>query len=139
LFGRVICVRRPEWIVIDNGPEFTGNALDQWAYEHSVRLEFITPGKPIENAYVESFNGKFRDECLNEQWFVSLADERERIEAWRRGYNVVRPHSAQEYQAPEEFARRDAALRSPSAPTASHLDPDFATKAVPEMPREATL
>lgn len=131
--------RRPEWIVIDNGPEFTGKALDQWAYEHSVRLEFITPGKPIENAYVESFNGKFRDECLNEQWFVSLADARERIEAWRRDYNVVRPHSALEYQAPEEFARRDAALQSPSAPSAPHLDPDSATKAVPEMPREATL
>ncbi len=59
---------------MDNGPEFAGRALDAWAYAHGVTLRFIRPGKPIENAYVESFNGKFRDECLNEHWFVSLAD-----------------------------------------------------------------
>ena len=64
----------PQTIVVDNGPEFAGRTLDAWAYAHGVTLRFIRPGKPIENAYVESFNGKFRDECLNEHWFVSLAD-----------------------------------------------------------------
>ena len=98
--------RRPEWIVSDNGPEFTGKAMDQWAFRNGVRQQFITPGRPVENAYVESFNGKMRDECLNENWFVDLADAREKIEAWRRDYNQVRPHSALGYQTPAEFAAR---------------------------------
>lgn len=98
--------RWPEWIVSDNGPEFTGKVMDQWAFGNGVRQQFITPGKPVENAYVESFNGKMRDECLNENWFVDLADAREKIEAWRRDYNQVRPHSALGYQTPAEFAAR---------------------------------
>jgi putative transposase len=73
----------PELLIMDNGPEFTGKALDSWAYQHGVRLHFIDPGKPIQNAYVESFNGKFRDECLDQHWFASLADARQTIEAWR--------------------------------------------------------
>ena len=84
----------PAMIVSDNGPEFTSKILDAWAYERRVQLHFIRPGKPVENAFVESFNGKFRDECLNENWFQGLADAREKIETWRLDYNTVRPHSA---------------------------------------------
>src|SRR4029453_15047679 len=73
----------PQMIVLDNGPEFVGRTLDAWAYARDITLRFIRPGRPIENAYVESFNGKFRDECLNEHWFVSLADAKAAIEAWR--------------------------------------------------------
>ena len=130
--------RKPEWIVTDNGPEFTGKALDQWAYENGVRLETIHPGRPMENGYIESFNGKMREECLNENWFVDLADARERIEAWRVDYNTRRPHSALGYQTPVEFAARDAALRSPTAPCAPHLGPILAGKVV-ERPPEVTL
>lgn len=109
--------RLPEWIVCDNGPEFTGRLLDQWAYQHGVRLEFITPGKPTENGYQESFHGKLRDECLNEHWFTSQEEAREKIEAWRVDYNRVRPHSSLAYQTPEEFAAQAAARRAlPPAP-----------------------
>lgn len=94
----------PEAITIDNGPEFTSNALDEWAYRNNVKLDFIRPGKPIENAYIESFNGKLRDECLNDNWFLSLADAREIIEAWRMDYNRHRPHSSLDNLAPMEYA-----------------------------------
>jgi putative transposase len=94
----------PQTIVVDNGPEFTGRTLDAWAYARGVTLRFIRPGKPIENAYVESFNGKFRDECLNEHWFVSLADAKAVIEAWRVDYNTVRPHSSLAGRTPSQFA-----------------------------------
>ena len=73
----------PVRIVIDNGTEFTSKALDQWAYENKVTLHFITPGRPMENGYIESFHGKFREECLNEHWFLTLDDARETIESWR--------------------------------------------------------
>jgi putative transposase len=95
----------PEVIVCDNGPEFISKALDRWAYEHGVKLHFIQPGKPTQNAYIESFNGKFRDECLNEHWFVDLADARQKIEAWRLEYNTQRPHSSLGNLTPEEFAK----------------------------------
>ena len=108
----------PAVIVIDNGPEFAGQALDEWAYRRGVRLHFITPGKPVENAYIESFNGKFRDECLNEHWFLDLDHARELIEEWRVDYNRVRPHSSLDNATPEEFARAQAGLRSPTAPCA---------------------
>ncbi len=94
----------PELLIIDNGPEFTGKVLDAWAYQHGVHLHFIDPGKPIQNAYVESFNGKFRDECLNQHWFLALMDARKTIEAWRYDYNEVRPHSALGHQTPVAFA-----------------------------------
>src|SRR5262249_1503797 len=94
----------PETIVIDNGPEFTGRTLEAWAYAHHVTLRFIRPGKPIENAYVESFNGKFRDECLNEHWFVNLVDAKTTIEAWRVDYNTVRPHGSLGQQTPAAYA-----------------------------------
>jgi putative transposase len=101
----------PQCIVVDNGPEFAGRTLDAWAYARGVTLRFIRPGKPIENAYVESFNGKFRDECLNEHWFVSLADAQVTIEAWRIDYNTVRPHSSLDGATPEHFAKTTEGAR----------------------------
>ena len=92
----------PEVITVDNGPEFTGKALDAWAYAHQVQLRFIDPGKPIQNALIESFNGRLRDECLNEYWFTSLAAVREIVAAWRDDYNGARPHSSLEYSAPKK-------------------------------------
>jgi len=106
----------PQVIVVDHGPEFTSQALDRWAYRRGVKLHFIDPGKPEQNAYVESFNGKFRDECLNEHWFANLREAREKIEDWRQDYNRRRPHSALGYRTPEEFAARIAARRA-SPPT----------------------
>jgi putative transposase len=94
----------PREIVVDNGPEMIGKALDQWAWRNRVRLHFIDLGKPTQNAFIESFNGRFRDECLNENWFLNLADARRIIEAWRLDYNRSRPHSALGYATPEEFA-----------------------------------
>ena len=107
----------PARVVLDNGPECTSQVLDQWAYEHGVELAFIRPGKPTENGLVESFNGKFRDECLNLHWFLSLEDARQRIEDWRLDYNHVRPHSSLGDLAPSVFAE-GAGLRSqaPSSP-----------------------
>ena len=110
----------PKMIVMDNGPEFTGKALDEWAYRRGVKLHFIRPGKPVENAYVESFNGKFRDECLNQHWFTSLDHARDVIEQWRQDYNEVRPHSSLGNLTPAEFAHgARAQLRSPTAPFAA--------------------
>jgi len=94
----------PEVITIDNGPEFSGRALDEWAYRKGVKLNFIRPGKPIENAYIESFNGRFRDECLNTNWFISLKHARALIEEWRKDYNEVRPHSSLKGFTPKEYA-----------------------------------
>lgn len=94
----------PEAIRVDNGPEFSGQELDAWAYRNNVKLDFITPGRPMENAFVESFNGKFRDECLNAHWFVSLQDAQSKIERWRYDYNAVRPHSSLDDKTPAEFA-----------------------------------
>ena len=95
----------PMAIVCDNGPEFSGQVLDQWAHARGVTIAFIEPGTPVQNAYAESFNGRLRDECLNESWFVSLADARETIEAWRIDYNDTRPHSGLADRTPAEFAR----------------------------------
>jgi putative transposase len=94
----------PKSITVDHGPEFEGQVLDAWAYERRVQLSFIRPGKPNENAYIESFNGKFRDECLNEHWFVTMAQARRIIEAWRVEYNTERTHSSLGDLTPEEFA-----------------------------------
>jgi len=94
----------PKSITVDHGPEFEGQVLDAWAYEHAVQLSFIRPGKPNENAYIESFNGKFRDECLNEHWFVTMAQARRIIEAWRIEYNTERTHSSLGDLTPQEFA-----------------------------------
>lgn len=94
----------PKQIVVDNGPEFTSRALDVWAYARGVQLHFIRPGKPVDNGFVESFNGKFRDECLSGHWFLDLDDARTKIEAWRIDYNDVRPHSALGNRTPTEYA-----------------------------------
>ena len=94
----------PERIIIDNGPEFTSKALDAWAYAGKIDLAFIQPGRPMENGYIESFNGKFRDECLNCHWFISLEDARQMIEAWRCDYNQARPHSSLGQLTPSAFA-----------------------------------
>lgn len=99
----------PQSITVDHGPEFEGQVMDAWAYERGVRLSFIRPGKPNDNAYIESFNGKFRDECLNEHWFLSIAHAREVIEAWRVEYNRERTHSSLGDITPEEFAQKIAA------------------------------
>lgn len=102
----------PQGIVVDNGTEFTGKALDRWAHSHGVELRFIQPGKPVENCFVESFNGKFRDECLNTHWFTSLWSARGLIQDWVKDYNEVRPHSSLGNRPPAVFA---AALQEDTA------------------------
>jgi len=94
----------PRSIVCDNGPEFAGRALDLWAHHHGVALQFIRPGKPVENAFIESFNGRFREECLSTEWFTSLSEAQQSIELWRCDYNQARPHSSLAGRTPEEFA-----------------------------------
>jgi putative transposase len=96
----------PQMITVDNGSEFTSKALDAWAHEHGVKLDFIRPGKPVENAVIESFNGRFRDECLNTQVFVSLHDARQKIETWRIDYNEHRPHGSLGDLTPQELPNR---------------------------------
>jgi putative transposase len=95
---------RPEMIVCDNGPEFISRALEMWA-ELGVKIRFIEPGKPVQNCYIESFNGRFRDECLNEHWFTSLDDARQIIAAWREDYNHVREHGSLGGMTPDEYRR----------------------------------
>jgi putative transposase len=96
----------PELIVIDNGTEFTSKELDAWAFQHGVQLHFIRPGKPVDNAYCESFNGRFRDEFLNENWFVGIQEAAIDAEAWRIDFNEVRPHTSLRYMTPKEFAAK---------------------------------
>ena len=92
-------------IRVDNGPEFIGKDLDLWAYMNGVTLDLSRPGKPTDDAFVESFNGSFRAECLNASWFLSLEDARSKCEAWRQDCNDVRPHSSIGHKAPIELAR----------------------------------
>jgi putative transposase len=96
---------RPQSITVDHGPEFEGRVLDAWAYVRGVQLAFIRPGRPVENAYIESFNGRFRDECLNEHWFTTLTHARALIEVWRIEYNTERPHSSLGNRTPLEYAQ----------------------------------
>jgi putative transposase len=122
---RVIALRgAPESITSDNGSEFAGQAMDYWAHQVGVKLDFIRPGKPVENSYIESFNGRLRDECLNVEMFLDLADAQSKIEKWRRDYNEQRPHSALADRTPQEFALVAAQLsfglsaaESPKEPT----------------------
>jgi putative transposase len=100
----------PEVITMDNGPEFSGKALDEWAYRKGVKLNFIRPGRPIENAFAESFIGRFRDECLNTNWFINLKHARDVIEEWRIDYNELRPHSSLKGSTPKEYAEAMAGL-----------------------------
>jgi putative transposase len=101
----------PETIVVDNGPEFASKALHAWAYRRGVTLHFIDPGKPVQNAFIESFNGTCRDDCLNQELFVDVADGQHKIERWRRQYNEERPHSALGNRTPAEFGREARGLR----------------------------
>ena len=94
--------QRPQRITLDNGPELTSIWFDQWADQNRIELDYIDPGKPVQNAVMESFNGRFRDECLNSHWFTSLEDARRTIEEWRLDYNRERPHSSLGYRTPEE-------------------------------------
>jgi putative transposase len=115
----------PAVIQSDNGPEFTGRVLDQWAYERGVKLQFIEPGKPIQNAFIESFNSRLREECLNEHVFLSLDDARGKIERWRTEYNRERPHSSLGNLTPEEFAAKNQ-MSSAIARTAWPADQQLA-------------
>ena len=94
----------PAVIRVDNGPEFTSKALDQWAYRHGVHLDLIRPGRPVENAFIESFNASLRKECLNSHWFQTLEEAKQKIEEWRKEYNRVRPHSSLGNLTPREYA-----------------------------------
>jgi putative transposase len=98
----------PKIIVTDNGPEFTSRAMLVWADESDVRLHFIEPGKPTQNAFIESFNGKFRDECLNENWFKNLEDARKKVEYWRHDYNTKRPHRSLRQMTPQEYRNKNS-------------------------------
>lgn len=99
---------KPGKIVCDNGTEFTSKAMFFWSKETGVTLGFIQPGKPTQNAFVESLNGKFRNECLNQHWFRTLDEARYEIELWREHYNNVRPHSSLNYMSPVEYAKQAA-------------------------------
>ena len=94
----------PERIKVDNGPEFISKVLDNYSYQNNIKLEFSRLGKPTDNAFIESFNGSLRDECLNTNWFLSIEDAQEKLEAWRRDYNQFRPHSSLDNMTPDEFA-----------------------------------
>jgi putative transposase len=107
----------PDSLRCDNGPEFTSVFFVEWCKDHGIRLIHIQPGKPVQNGHVESFNGRFRDECLNTNWFVNLNDARRKIEAWRNEYNSERPHSSLAYRTPEEFAKTCSELTSRRAAT----------------------
>jgi len=117
---------RPQSLLTDNGPEFAGLALDRWAHERQVSHRFIAPGKPTQNAHVESFNGKLRDECLNEHEFLSLSHARELLEAFREDYNHQRPHSSLDKMTPAEFARR----ASPHGGSCPLTNPPLATSSL---------
>ena len=101
----------PQTIRVDNGSEFRSKALDLWAYKHQVKLEFIEPGKPTQNGQIESFNGRFRAECLDQEWFTSLHEAREIIQAWGLSYNSQRPHSSLGYLPPDVWTRNYDALQ----------------------------
>ena len=110
----------PTVLISDNGPEFTSRAMFEWAMARGVELRFIEPGKPMQNGFIESFNGKFRNECLDVNWFVSLVDARRRVEVWRGVYNEIRPHSSLGGIPPAEFAARQ---REPGPPGLASLAP----------------
>jgi putative transposase len=96
----------PQELYVDNGPEFISQALDAWAHKNGVKLCFSRPGKPTDNAYIESFNGKLRTECLDQHWFASLAEAKETLQALRKEHNSVRPHKALGYQTPDQFVAK---------------------------------
>ena len=103
---------KPQVIQVDNGPEFTGRALDEWAHKNHIKLHFIEPGKPTQNGVIESFNGKMRDECLNLEWFIDLRHARHIIENWRHDYNTFRPHSSLNNLPPATWAQNQLEILS---------------------------
>ena len=110
VLNRLVAQRRaPNYLFVDNGSEFSGRLLDLWAYHCKARIDFSRPGKPTDNCYVETFNGSFRDECLNVHWFETMDDAKAIIEAWRRDYNETRPHMALNDVSPREYARQSGA------------------------------
>jgi putative transposase len=108
-----------DMLVVDNGPELRGRELDRWAYENGVRLFFIDPGKPMQNGSIESFNGRFHEECLDQCWFTSLAEARRVIEAWRLDYNLHRPHTSLRMRTPAAFAAARPFVKRQTPPTAA--------------------
>ena len=112
----------PVAITVDNGGEFVSRAMDAWAYAHDVRLEFIRPGRPVENAFIESFNGRLRDECLNAHVFTSVREAQQVLDAWRHDYNHVRPHSALQDRTPVEMGALWVDSREPRESTAVRKD-----------------
>ena len=111
----------PNGIRIDNGPEFISQVLEEWAYRTGVNLARIDPGKPVQNAYIESFNGRFRDNCLNQNYFLGLSDAREKIGEWKDEYNTVRPHGSLKGLTPQEFVNGWREPDQQSAPEAKSL------------------
>lgn len=109
----------PERITVDNGPEFQSKALDAWAHHRAVHLHFSRPGTPVDNTFIEAFNGRLRDECLNQSWFLSLPDARRTIAAWREGYNTARPHRGLQGRTPSAYAAEQRALVTPTGLSAS--------------------
>lgn len=102
-----LCIRRYY------GPEFSGALLDEWSFKNNIKIDFINPGKPVENCFIESFNGRFRDECLNENWFISLEKAKEIINNWREDYNTARPHSSLNNLTPSEFVEQHRLKHKP--------------------------
>jgi len=123
LSGRRVCEEleqviesrgKPDRILSDNGTEFTSIAVLKWCQEKEIRWDYIQPGKPYQNGYIESFNGKLRDECLNEHVFTSLQEAKRLVEAWREEYNGRRPHSSLDGKTPNEVAREEEKLTGTS-------------------------
>ena len=112
----------PAELVLDNGPELTGRALNGWAEHRAVRLRFIAPGKPSQNGFVESFNGRLRDECLDRTWFTGLTDARATVEAWRLDDNGHRPHSALGYRTPDEIRAAFQATTTTTTTTTTQIE-----------------
>lgn len=111
---------KPEHLRSDNGPEFIAQAVARWLKFYRVETIYITPGSPWENPYIESFNGKFRDECLNRELFMNVSEARVIVEEWRREYNEVRPHSALGYKTPNEFSSSKPAVALPPSLRMAH-------------------
>lgn len=131
----------PKRIQADNGSEFIGKDVDRWAYEHGVTMDYSRPGKPTDNPFIESFNGSFRDECLNAHWFLSLDDAISKIEAWRMEYNSYRPHSSLEGLTPDEFTEKHLAkvdeTTQPMAPSSEPMS-SSAVENISSVPSEDT-
>jgi putative transposase len=112
----------PRSITVDNGSEFASRSMDAWAYRHGIQLDFIRPGKPVENGFIESFNGRLRDECLNIEVFFTLDDVREKLARWQEDYNFTRPHSSLQDQTPATFVANWSAVTQNTNPALELLE-----------------